>query len=132
MSTTVVQEQKDMAENGAAPYANGMELLQHLCQLLDERLVDLVEEMPAVRQRGDFNLSGMVVSDQEAKQLLGGREQASIRFRSGSLWQATEERRASSQIQGANLPLAIVQERSACWCALLRNSKCATRKFSVT
>ena len=111
MSRTVVQEQKDMAENGAAPYENGMELLQHLCQLLDERLVDLVEEMPAVRQRGDFNLSGMVVSDQEAKQLLGGREQASIRFRSGSLWQATEERRACSQIQGANLPLAIVQER---------------------
>jgi hypothetical protein len=111
MSTTVVQEQKDMAENGAAPYANGMELLQHLCQLLDERLVDLVEEMPAVRQRGDFNLSGMVVSDQEAKQLLGGREQASTRFRSGSLWQATEERRVGSQIQGANLPLAIVQER---------------------
>jgi hypothetical protein len=27
------------------------------------------------------------------------------------LWQATEERRADSQIQGANLPLAVVQER---------------------
>jgi len=111
MSTTVVQEQKDMAESGAVPYANGMELLQHLCQLLDERLVDLVEEMPAARQRDDFNLSGMVVSDKEAKQLLGRREQASARFRAGRLWQATEERRAGSQIQSANLPLATVQER---------------------
>jgi hypothetical protein len=111
MSRTVVQEQKDMAENGAAPYENGMELLQHLCQLLDERLVDLVEEMPAARQRNDFSLSGMVVSDKEAKELLGRREQTSARFRSGRLWQATAERRAGSQIQGANLPLAIVQER---------------------
>lgn len=111
MSTTVAQEQKDMAENGAVPYANGMELLQHLCQLLDERLADLVEEMPTARQRGDFNLSGMVVSDKEARQLLGRREQTSARFRSGGLWQATEERRAGSQIQSANLPLATIQER---------------------
>ena len=111
MSTTMVQEQKDMAENGAVPYANGMELLQHLCQLLDERLMDLVEEMPAARQRNDFSLSGMVVSDKEAKELLGRREQTSARFRSGLLWQATEERRAGSQIQSANLPLATVQER---------------------
>jgi MoxR-like ATPase len=111
MSTPVVQEQKDMAETGAVPYANSMELLQHLCQILDERLADLVEEMPAGRQRGDFNLSGMVVSDKEAKQLLGRREQTSARFRSGRLWQATEERRTASQMQSANLPLATVQER---------------------
>lgn len=111
MSTTVVQEQQDMAENRTVPYANGMELLQHLCQILDERLVNLVEGMPAARQRSDFNLSGMVVSDTEARQLLGRREQTSARFRSGGLWQATEERRAGSQIQSVNLPLATVQER---------------------
>src|SRR6476660_9372622 len=116
MSTTVVpeqqvMEQEGMAEIGVVPYANGMELLQHLCHLLDERLAEFVEEMPETRQRLDFNLSGMVVSDNEAKRLLGRPAQTAARFRSGSLWQATAAQRAGSHIQNGSLPLQMVQER---------------------
>ncbi|HEY2360456.1 MAG TPA: ATP-binding protein [Candidatus Angelobacter sp.] len=117
MSTTVVQEKQVMEREGMAesvvPYANGMELLQHLCHLLDERLAAFVEEMPGTRQRVDFNLSGMVVSDNEAKRLLGRPEPTTSRFRSGSLWQATATRRAGSHAQSTNLPLQMVQERFA-------------------
>jgi DNA polymerase III delta prime subunit len=115
MSTTVapeqqVMEQAGMAESGAVPYANGMELLQHLCHLLDERLAEFVEEMPETRQRVDFNLSGMVVSDNEAKRLLGRPAVTAQRFRSGSLWQATAARRGS-HVPSGSLPLQVVQER---------------------
>jgi len=115
MSATVVpeqpvMEQEGMAESGAVPYANGMELLQHLCHLLDERLAEFVEEMPGTRQRVDFNLSGMVVSDNEAKRLLGRPAASAQRSRSGSLWQATAARRGS-HLPSAGLPLQVVQER---------------------
>ena len=104
-------EQESMAESSAVPYANGMELLQHLCHLLDERLAEFVEEMPGTRQRGDFNLNGMVISDNEAKRLLGRPGQTAAKFRSGSLWQATAAQRAASHVQNGSLPLQMVQER---------------------
>lgn len=111
MSATVIQEQNGMAESDAVPYVHGMELLEHLCRLLDERLAELVEEMPGTRQRGDLHLSGIVVSDNEAKQLLDPRARNAARFIAGSLWQATEARRAASRAQSAILPLEMVRER---------------------
>jgi hypothetical protein len=110
---TMAQERKGMAESGAVPYANGMELLEHLCRLLDERLAELVEQMPAARQRSDFNLNGMVVTDSEAKDLLGRHAQSLAGFRTGSLWQATEARRAVSHTPNTLLPLEMVSERFA-------------------
>jgi hypothetical protein len=110
MTTTAVKEQEGMAKGGAAAYANGMELVEHLCRALDERLAELVDEMPAARQRGDdFGLRGLVVTDSEAKHLLGRNRGAG--FHAGSLWQAAEARLAASQVQSVVLPLEMVRER---------------------
>jgi hypothetical protein len=104
MSTTAIQEQ--------VPYVNSMELLEDLCRALDERLAELVVEMPAARQRGeDFNLRGLVITDKEAKQLVGRRAQGGQGFGAGSLWRAPEARMAASRAQGTVLSLEMVRER---------------------
>ena len=100
-----------MAESGAAPYMSGMELLEDLCRALDARLAELVEEMPAHQRGEDFNLRGLVITDNQARQLAGRRAQGGAGFSAGSLWRVAEARIAASHARGTVLPLPMVRER---------------------
>lgn len=112
MSTRAMEKQDGMTGPGAEPFASGMELLEQLCRALDHRLADLAAEMPAARQRGDdFSLRGLVITDQEAQQLLRHRAHGGPGFEPGSLWQSAAARVAESRALGTALPLEMVRER---------------------
>lgn len=113
MSTTAIEAQETMTEFAPVPFANSMEMLVSLCQALDQRLAECVEEMPAGRQRGeDFSLRGLVITDAEARRLLSPqRENHKNGFENGSLWQMAEGRIGASRSAGVVLPLEMVRER---------------------
>lgn len=113
MSTTAIEARETMTGIVSVPYANGMEMLASLCQALDQRLAERVEEMPAGRQHSeDFNLRGLVITDTEARQLLTPcPENQRTGFETGSLWQTAEARIAASRAAGVALPLEMVRER---------------------
>ena len=105
--------ERPAAEHAADPYGNGLELLNDLCQVLDERLIALVDKFPLLQQRvDDLNLRGLVITDAEARRLLE-RDPRSAHpgYAVGSLWQAVEARIAASHSKGITLPLDLVRER---------------------
>src|SRR5215467_9620147 len=105
MNAAAIEEREIMT--GELPYANGTEMLASLCQALDQRLAQLVEEMPAGRQPSeDFHLRGLVITDTEARDLLARHTEGwGDGFEAGSLWQTAEPRIAASRAAGIPLPL---------------------------
>jgi len=113
MNATTLQAPESVAHIATAPYANGMEMLTSLCRALDERLAQLLEELPAGRHRSeDLNLRGLVITDLEARDLLSPRTQVSRPVAEAeTLLQAAEPRINASRAAGVVLPLALIKER---------------------
>ncbi len=104
--------ERPAAEHAASPYSSGLELLNDLCRLLDERLAAQVDSFPAGPQRTEeLNLRGLVITDAEAKNLLRDPRNLDTGYGAGSLWQAIEPRVVASRNQGVTLPLDLVRER---------------------